>query len=303
MATKTDLEGYLAEGDDSLRVKLDGAFRAMKEGKKKGPWKFRLYAKMIGSQAQEPLLEEVLTQAGGADSIVQKCRKAIVEKYGTDPHLVLRFYLWLPGKAGDRLVDHQRTIRPLDQEGEALDRALLRAELSVERNRVAELHAQLVAQSAQLAAVVQTSHTSIATLGTARGTAAASSDMAGIMQFLALGLLVMMWPTIKKQLGVPKDATLPETMALFNVKLQSAMEAGTTGKAPALLEKHEEEIKPPPGAEDTPEPATALLEGGADADAIATYLESNPLVAMRLMSKLMEHPQAQSMLQQLQGGE
>jgi hypothetical protein len=211
-----------------------------------------------------PLKDIPVKKLVSAQAIAEEVHKAIADIYGWSPDGNLEIRVNKPGEAARPPIRLNRRCVSAESAAEEPSLALVRAQLAAERQARQEMHAQTVALVGHLTAVVSSQNATIGTLATARGAAAAAGDISGPWGIVALGALILGYPSVKAALKLPADADIGAVIA----RIQSVM-IGVVERQPKRLDQSfdSEDWAPPspplPPSDRPPEPGTAAPAGDA----------------------------------------
>jgi len=256
MSTATDLEGMLRTDDDNLTLRLANWFAS--EGLTEHV-KINVRFRAMGATAAERLHPEAIVvkpDPKGVDNLVDQIEEIVTDKLGTNPVGTLRVQGFPEGKSQSPPLDMTRTLQA---DGNGLSEpnlALVRGLHSGAERRIMHLESLLAqAFTSQGQTIAQLAQAN-ATLATARTAGSTGNDLGSIGAVIGLVALIVLLPMIKRELGLPPDATISDVLA--------AMRGVTNG----LLD-------PSPAAR-KPSPATSPIPPGAIPP--ARQLEAAPSV-------------------------
>lgn len=202
MASKTDLAGYLRNGEESVLSQMETWLvtgdPALQDHPPKLPAKIRLLYRAPGAQSEETL-HEVAIQAlpASASNIVDAIEGVIVKKLGATPIGRIRIRGWGQGSASNPGLDITRTLAAGEETG---DLANLRSELVRRDREVRELREQNTqfGLGAQKMAVDLAGH--LAALSYTRANGSAVADMGGFSGLIGGVVLLILKPHIEASL-------------------------------------------------------------------------------------------------------
>jgi len=231
MATPTDLDGMLRSDDDNLELRL-ADFLTQFAGQP-----VTVFARFRGSGggSSERLEPEIKGTAdpAGAGNMLRQLEALIVKHLGPSPFGTLRVQGYPKGDSRKPPLDMQRTLIPPDSGGLSDPSvALLKSLHSSERADRRAMQEDLRESHAQLAQLVGVQAQTIATLGTIRTAASASSDLAGLPTLAAFTILMLLWPSIKGWLGLRPDADVRQVIEAAQ-RRAAKIAAGDVDPAPA----------------------------------------------------------------------
>jgi hypothetical protein len=226
----TTLDGFLTDEPRCLAQKLEDLLRLLRRRRGKAAekaavlkisWRDREGGSM--RKIGEIVLSTFAPAAVG--NLIDEVRDIVHDKCGQEPEGTLDVRGYQEGQASAPELSHQRVIRH-DPRADA-ERASMFAVESAQRE-LADLRAhnrELVGDlrdtCAMLAAMIQKKDETIEHLATQRSVGTTAADAgSSIMSVVGLGVLVLAWPTLKETFGIPKDATMPESIQLIQARLK-----------------------------------------------------------------------------------
>jgi hypothetical protein len=248
--------------------------------------------------------------SAGVRNLIDTIRTALTAVAGQEPDGQAKVWMFEQGHAAQPIGTYQRTIRS-DPEGDQ-DRFSvsiikeLRGELSELREHNRNIVGDLRDTVHHTLASLDKANEMIAHLSTHRVVGTTGADAgSSVWSIMALVGLAVGWPLVKESFGVPKSATLPETVQLVQARLKALVDKTRAGDTPTA------DVPPPPthrqledqlGELDQPAPperdaivaaiSTVLAEASTDAGALpralaelGAGLEANPKLAIEIMTK------------------
>lgn len=308
----TTLDGYLFDESPSLRTKLEDWLRKVRGTSHKAlaltvRWK---EAESSSSQKLSDIPIEKPTP-GAVRNLLDQVRDQVVEAAGQEPDGFLTVRGVEAGNHASPGFTHQRRL----QTGAAATAAArgtmyvdeLRDDVRDLRALNRELTADLREVLAYMMGAMQKKDETIDHLATQRAAGSTVADAGGSWTTL-IGLVAVAigWPVLKESFGIPKSASIPESMTLIRAKFQAAMgKARGDGPPPAGTYTELAEGEAPKQLEDKGA-AAGLVEsllGEAEGDPavvgqviqlMGTALQDNTALAAKIVQ---EHPWILSVVQ------
>lgn len=259
MSTRTDLTGALVGDEDNLTLRMSDFF-AKHAGK---TLVINVRWTPIGGSAPEklnddPILVEKAAPAGVCN-LVEAVSKVITGKLGPSPAGLLRVQGYVKGESGNpgKPLDFSRTLVPADLSGLGdPNLTLVRGQLDQALRQNSTLHTLLVQLASANAGSLGQLAQANAQLATVRAAASAGADAGTLGTLIGIGAVLVMAPVIKRELGLPPNATLDQV--LQSVRRQALSVAAADALEPPA---------PPPRAMFSEPPAPPGAGGGAGAGA------------------------------------
>lgn len=295
MAAKVDLEEYL-RGETGVENALRVLLTKLDWTESKPPYRgvVKFYAPGSTGWTQAAEIKVAKKEVMDVATFMAELERQIADTLGPNPIGKLVFIFKGSGE-GSELVHRQRNVEPADAGTGNMSIELVLRLLNEANNKVNHLTTQQQAayQAAQGTIVAQSQ--AIAALATQRTVSSSAADAGGLAGLVGLVGIVFAYPFLKDRLGLPKDATVEDTvraLQLGTARLIGVSErdaAAERGEAPPI----------PAGAMDPAAPkqiAEAVTPVDLDAIDVAgltAALKSSPEKRDALLSKLLADPDIQ----------
>jgi hypothetical protein len=241
MSTPTDLNTFLRGDEDSVLTVLlrkyddgPGDSSTGPDDDGKHPWigPFECWCKYWSEGATAPEKVSEFTVASldafDAHAVIGRIESDITDELGYAPIGLIKVQFWESGQGSTPIVRKQATLTAghAGQRDQERDRNLRRIN-HLERQQTAAMDI-LQRNNAEAFTLLASTSDKLAQVAGMRGTTGSASDLSSLATLAGLGVVFLLYPSLKKMLRLPSDASVDEVMQASRTALAGVMK-GVSG--------------------------------------------------------------------------